>query len=62
MFDQITLPSGLRVVGERLTHVHSCTVGVWVKVGSINESVAENGLSHFIEHMVFKGTKTRTAR
>jgi len=62
MFDQITLPSGLRVVGERLTHVHSCTVGVWVKVGSINESAAENGLSHFIEHMVFKGTKTRTAR
>jgi len=62
MFDQITLPNGLRVVGEKLPHVRSCTVGVWVKVGSMNESPEENGLSHFIEHMVFKGTKTRSAR
>lgn len=62
MFDQITLPNGLRIVGERLTHVRSCTVGVWVKVGSMNERPEENGLSHFIEHMVFKGTATRTAR
>ena len=62
MFDQIILPNGLRVVGEKLSHVRSCTVGVWVKVGSRNESLAENGLSHFIEHMVFKGTKTRSAR
>ena len=53
MFDQITLPNGLRVVGERLTHVRSCTVGIWVKVGSMNEQPEENGLSHFIEHMVF---------
>jgi predicted Zn-dependent peptidase len=62
MFDQYTFPNGLRVVGERLTHVRSCTVGVWVKVGSMNEAPQENGLSHFIEHMVFKGTQTRTAR
>ncbi len=62
MFDQYTFPNGLRVVGERLDHVRSCTVGVWVKVGSMNELPEENGLSHFIEHMVFKGTKTRTAR
>lgn len=62
MFDQITLPNGLRVVGERLTYVRSCTVGVWVKVGSMNERSEENGLSHFIEHMVFKGTRNRTAR
>ncbi len=62
MFDQITLPGGLRVVGERLTHVRSCTVGCWVKVGSMNERPEENGLSHFIEHMVFKGTATRSAR
>lgn len=62
MFDQMTLPSGLRVVGERLTHVRSCTVGVWVKVGSMNERPEENGLSHFIEHMVFKGTENRSAR
>ena len=62
MFDQIILPNGLRVVGEKLSHVRSCTVGVWVKVGSRNESLAENGLSHFIEHMVFKGTQNRSAR
>ncbi len=62
MFDQITLPNGLRVVGERLPHVRSCTVGVWVKVGSMNEKPEENGLSHFIEHMVFKGTEKRSAR
>ena len=62
MFDQITLPGGLRVVGERIDHVRSCTVGVWVKVGSMNEQPQENGISHFIEHMVFKGTQNRTAR
>ena len=62
MFDRITLPNGLRVVGEKLTHVRSCTVGVWVKVGSMNEAPEENGLSHFIEHMVFKGTANRSAR
>ena len=37
MFDFLTLPGGLRVAGERLTHVRSCTVGVWVRVGSMNE-------------------------
>ena len=62
MFDQVTLDNGLRVVGERLTHVRSCTVGCWVKVGSMNEQPTENGLSHFIEHMVFKGTQTHSAR
>ncbi|NLO85426.1 MAG: insulinase family protein [Clostridiales bacterium] len=62
MFDQITLANGLRVIGQKLTHVRSCTVGVWVKVGSMNELSSENGLSHFIEHMVFKGTKNRSAR
>ena len=62
MFDQITLPNGLRVVGEKLSHVRSCNIGIWVKVGSMNEAPEENGMSHFIEHMVFKGTKTRSAR
>ena len=62
MFDLITLPNGLRVVGEYIDHVRSCTVGVWVKVGSMNEQPEENGLSHFIEHMVFKGTQSRSAR
>jgi len=62
MFDSITLPNGLRVVGERLPHLRSCTIGCWIKAGSMNEQPGENGLSHFIEHMVFKGTKNRTAR
>ncbi len=62
MFDVITLPNGLRVVGEPLSHLRSCSVGVWIKAGSMNESAGENGLSHFIEHMVFKGTENRTAR
>jgi len=62
MFDSITLPNGLRVVGEQLNHLRSCSVGVWIKAGSMNEKADENGLSHFIEHMVFKGTENRTAR
>lgn len=62
MFDMITLPNGLRVVGEPLNHLRSCSVGVWIKAGSMNETARENGLSHFIEHMVFKGTENRGAR
>ena len=62
MFNTITLPNGLRVVGEPLSHLRSCSVGVWIKAGSMNERAEENGLSHFIEHMVFKGTENRTAR
>lgn len=62
MFDQITLPNGLQVIGEKLSHVRSCTFGCMVHVGSRNEAEDENGLSHFIEHMVFKGTQNRTAK
>ncbi len=62
MFDQWTLSNGLRVVGEYLPHVRSASIGVWIKVGSMMETPQENGLSHFIEHMVFKGTSKRSAR
>ncbi len=62
MYDKFTLNNGIRVVGEKLSHIHSCTIGFWVGVGSSHELPEENGLSHFIEHMVFKGTSTRTAR
>ena len=62
MFDSVTLPNGLRVVGEQLSHLRSCSVGCWIKAGSMNEKPGENGLSHFIEHMVFKGTENRSAR
>jgi predicted Zn-dependent peptidase len=55
------LSDGLRVVTERIPGVRSVAVGIWVKVGSRHESVRENGISHFIEHMAFKGTTTRSA-
>lgn len=56
-FQRTILPSGIRVVTERINHVRSISVGVWLDVGSRDESFETNGISHFIEHMVFKGTK-----
>ncbi len=61
-FDQITLPNGLRIIGERIPHFRSVSVGLWLGSGSQYESVQEAGVSHFLEHMVFKGTEKRTAR
>ena len=61
-FDEITLPSGLRVIGEKIAHVRSVSVGIWVGAGSQHETPSENGLSHYLEHMLFKGTERRTAR
>ncbi len=55
------LPSGLRLVTERMPHVRSITVGVWLARGSRHEEAAESGIAHFIEHMLFKGTATRSA-
>ena len=57
-----TLPNGLRTVLETLPHVRSISFGIWVKTGSRNETKETNGISHFIEHMMFKGTKNRTAK
>ena len=62
MHDEWLLPNGLRVVGERLPYLRSVSVGAWMHVGSMMELPEESGLSHFLEHMVFKGTETRTAR
>jgi predicted Zn-dependent peptidase len=55
------LPNGLVVITETMAHVRSVSVGVWVRNGSRRESREENGLAHFIEHMVFKGTERRSA-
>lgn len=55
------LPNGIRVVTERMPHVRSVAVGVWVETGSRHEPEARSGISHFIEHLVFKGTESRTA-
>jgi predicted Zn-dependent peptidase len=57
-----TSQNGVRIVYEHIPHVRSVAVGVWVDVGSRHETPEENGLTHFIEHMLFKGTATRTAR
>jgi predicted Zn-dependent peptidase len=54
------LNNGLRLVTEEVPHFHSVAVGVWLNAGSRDETQAENGLSHFLEHMVFKGTAKRS--
>ena len=56
------LPNGLLVLTERMPHVRSVSLGVWIGTGSRDEQATDNGLSHFVEHMVFKGTTTRSAR
>lgn len=57
-----TLPNGVRVVSETITHVQSASVGIYIGAGSRDETDALRGISHFIEHMMFKGTAKRTAR
>jgi len=57
-----TLPSGLRLVTESMPHVRSVTVGVWLTRGSRHESDPESGVAHFVEHMLFKGTESRSAQ
>lgn len=56
------LPSGLIVLTERMEHVRSVAMGVWMRAGSRHEIPELNGISHFVEHMVFKGTKSRSAQ
>ena len=62
MFIKEHLENGIPVVMESFKTVRAVAVGVWVKVGSRYESREENGISHFLEHMLFKGTKSRTTR
>lgn len=60
---QITeLPNGIRIVSERIDSVRSFSLGFWFDVGSRDENDSNNGISHFLEHMFFKGTKTRTPK
>src|SRR3954467_15480601 len=56
------LPNGLIVLTERMEHVRSVAMGAWIKSGSRCEAPEINGISHFVEHMVFKGTRSRTAQ
>ncbi len=56
------LPSGLVVITDNMPHLETASLGVWVGAGSRDEAPEENGISHFLEHMAFKGTTRRTAR
>ncbi|SPE33464.1 Uncharacterized zinc protease YmxG [Candidatus Sulfopaludibacter sp. SbA3] len=56
-----TLTSGVRIITEAMPHVRSVSVGVWINAGSRSETPDQNGISHFIEHMLFKGTTKRSA-
>ena len=56
------LPNGLILLTERMEHLRSVAMGVWIKSGSRCEPAEVNGISHFVEHMVFKGTKSRNAQ
>jgi len=57
-----TLPNGLRVVTHEMPHLETVSLGVWAGVGARHESRELNGISHFLEHMAFKGTRRRTAK
>src|SRR5438477_6535502 len=56
------LPNGLIVLSEEMSHIRSGAIGIWMKPGSRDEAAEVNGISHFVEHMVFKGTTTRSAQ
>ncbi len=56
------LPNGLTILTERMEHIRSVAMGVWIRAGSRHEIPELNGISHFVEHMVFKGTESRTAQ
>lgn len=60
-FKRTTLDSGIRVLSERVPEVRSISLGVWIDAGSRDESPGQQGLSHFLEHMLFKGTPTMNA-
>lgn len=62
MFKKIILDNGIPAVIETTKETRSICIGIWVKAGSRNETTDKNGISHFLEHMFFKGTKKRTAK
>ena len=62
MYKCQTLKNGLTIIGEEIPYLKSISLGVWVKAGSIMETKENSGVSHFIEHMLFKGTTNRTSK
>ena len=61
MYQKTVLDNGIKIVTEQISHVHSISLGIWIITGSRDEDKSQNGIAHFIEHMLFKGTKKRTA-
>ena len=57
-----TLPSGLRIVTDKVESMESIALGVWAAVGTRHENLLENGVAHMVEHMMFKGTPTMSAQ
>jgi predicted Zn-dependent peptidase len=62
LYSKTVLDNGVRIVTEVIPYVRSVSLGVWANVGSRDENQSQNGISHFVEHMVFKGTKNRSVR
>ena len=60
-YQRTVLDNGIRVITEKIPYLRSVSIGVWVMIGSRDEQPDENGISHFIEHLLFKGTEKRTA-
>ncbi|MDQ2730798.1 MAG: insulinase family protein, partial [Armatimonadota bacterium] len=61
-FEETVLPNGIRIITEEMPHANSVALGIWVRSGPRYEPATQDGISHFVEHMLFKGTHTRTAR
>jgi len=61
-YNKTILPSGVKIISEFIPHVKSFSLGFWFNVGSRDENRKNNGITHFIEHMLFKGTKKRSAK
>lgn len=62
MYKKFNLNNGIKVITRNIPHVRSASIGVWINTGSVIETEANNGICHFIEHMLFKGTLNRTAK
>ena len=56
-----TLSNGFRIVTEDMPGLKSASIGIWIQAGGRHERIEQNGIAHFLEHMAFKGTKTRSA-
>jgi predicted Zn-dependent peptidase len=61
MYHKTVLENGVRILSEKMEHLRSVSLGIWVGAGSRDEMERENGISHFVEHMVFKGTRERSS-